>query len=211
VIAQAGMESKTAPARSEPVEAFLAALASGSPAPGGGAAAALCGALAASLVAMASRVTAERDPSTKDKVAPVTAAADQLRDRLARLIDEDMQAYRGVLASRASGPGALQNALQRAIAAPLDIARASRDVLALSETLGPRARRSAVSDLGVAAALAWGALESGVLTARVNLGGLTDAEFARQAADELEQLLADGERSRRRASEIITRRVERRD
>jgi methenyltetrahydrofolate cyclohydrolase len=198
-------------ALSQPVDAFLGALGSGAPAPGGGAAAALCGALAAALVAMVSRVTTERDPSTKDDVGPVTTRADELRHRLGELVDDDVEAYRGVLESRASGPDAVQTALKRAIDAPLHISTKSRDVLALCETLAPLARRSAVSDLGVAAALAWGALESGALTARVNLKGLQDAAVVRAAASDVEQVLAEGQELRHRAGEIITRRMERQD
>ena len=206
-----GVELSRRRALSEPAEAFLAALGSGTPTPGGGAAAALCGALAAALAAMVSRVTTDRDPSATDDVGLLTARADQLRQRLAELVDDDMDAYRGVLGSRASGPDAVQTALKRAIDAPLHIARGSRDVLALCEALAPRARIGVLSDLGVAAALAWGALDSGALTARVNLQALTDAEFVRVRARELEDLLTEGERARHRASEIVTRRMERRD
>ena len=52
----------------ESMHEFLTALGSGAPAPGGGAAASLCGALAAALVAMVCRVTAERDPSAASEV-----------------------------------------------------------------------------------------------------------------------------------------------
>src|SRR5262249_62245512 len=106
-------------ALAEPAEAFLAALSSSSPAPGGGAAAGLGGALAAAVVAMVSRVTAEREPSFADDVSPITASAEQLKRRLETLVDEDMAAYRAVLASRASGPGAMATALRRAIDAPM--------------------------------------------------------------------------------------------
>lgn len=191
------------------VDAFLDTLASSAPAPGGGAAAALCGALAAGLVAMVSRVTAERDPTAGGDVIPLTARADQLRRRLAELVDEDMAAYRAVITSRASGPAALEAALKRAVDPPLEIARMGREVLGLCETLAPRARRSTVSDLGVAAWLAWSALESGALTARVNLKGTTDTAFAATAAREVQELTHEGAESRHRASTIVTTRLER--
>ena len=199
---------EAAGALSRPVDVFLATLASSAPAPGGGAAAALCGAMAAGLVAMVSRVTTEREPSTRDEVSPVTARADHLQHRLAALVEEDMAAYRGVIESRASGPAALQQALRRAIDAPLDVVRLGREVLGLCETLAPRARRSAISDLGVAAALAWGALESGALTARVNLTASSDTEFVRATAREVEQLTSEGAAARQRASSVVTRRIE---
>jgi len=192
---------------------FLTALGSGAPAPGGGAAASLCGALAAALVAMVCRVTAERDPSAASEVSPSIARADELWQRLAGLVTDDMDAYRRVIDARRSGggPDAVQRALTRATEVPLMLARGSRDVLALCESVAPRARASALSDLGVAAALAGGALESGVLTARANLAEVTDARFARASEDELAVLLAEGREARQRALETIASRTKRRD
>ena len=197
----------------ESMHEFLTALGSGAPAPGGGAAASLCGALAAALVAMVCRVTAERDPSTASEVSPSMARADELWQRLASLVTDDMDAYRRVIDARRSGggPDAVQRALTRATEVPLMLARGSRDVLALCESVAPRARASALSDLGVAAALAGAALESGVLTARANLADVTDARFARASEDELAVLLAEGREARQRASETIASRTRRRD
>ena len=197
----------------ESMHEFLTALGSGAPAPGGGAAASLCGALAAALVAMVCRVTAERDPSTASEVSPSMARADELWQRLAGLVTDDMDAYRRVIDARRSGggPDAVQRALTRATEVPLMLARGSRDVLALCESVAPRARASALSDLGVAAALAGAALESGVLTARANLADVTDARFARASEDELAVLLAEGREARQRASETIASRTRRRD
>ncbi len=197
----------------ESMHEFLTALGSGAPAPGGGAAASLCGALAAALVAMVCRVTAERDPSAASEVSPSIARADELWQRLAGLVTDDMDAYRRVIDARRSGggPDAVQRALTRATEVPLMLARGSRDVLALCESVAPRARASALSDLGVAAALAVGALESGVLTARANLAEVTDARFARASEDELAVLLAEGREARQRVLETIASRTRRRD
>ena len=80
----------------ETIDAFLTELASGSPLPGGGAAAALTGALAAALVGMVCRVAARRDPSAPGRV-EVAAAADELGRRLTALMREDVAAYGRVL------------------------------------------------------------------------------------------------------------------
>jgi len=158
-------------------------------------------------------VTAERDPSAGSEVSPSIARADELWQRLAGLVTDDMDAYRRVIDARRSGggPDAVQRALTRATEVPLMLARGSRDVLALCESVAPRARASALSDLGVAAALAGAALESGVLTARANLADVTDARFARASEDELTVLLAEGREARQRVSETIASRTRRRD
>ena len=194
------------------VDAFLEALGSDRPAPGGGAAAALGGALAAALVAMVGRVTAAREPSERDEMSEIASRADQLRHRLAGLVDEDMDAYLRVLQARAKAPAGpdVERALRGATEVPLHVTRASRDVLALCEQIVPRARLSAVSDLGVAAALGGGALESGALIARVNLNELADAAFVRDSEREIEGLLAEGDGLRRRICDMIASRMQRR-
>ena len=193
----------------QPVDAFLAALASGAPAPGGGAAAALAGALAAALVAMVCRVTVARDPSAGTLEA-VASSADGLWRRLFALVDDDVVAYRHVIEARRRGAGArpaLEAALARATDVPLALVTGSRDVLAMCEAVGTRARPSALSDLGVAASLAWGALEAGAVTARANLKELTDSEFVRESEQRLKGLVMEGETLCRRASEAIAKRA----
>ena len=207
--ASRGERVSAAPA-AQSVDAFLAALASGKPIPGGGAAAALSGALAAALVAMVGRVTAARDASVEAAANAIVTEADDLAARLARLVTEDMDAYRSVVEARRSGGGpAMERALVRATEVPMALARRSRDVLALDETLAPVARKSALSDLAVAATLAWGALESGALTARANLADLPDADFARTSEDELRGLLDQGRALRLRLLETIAARARR--
>jgi formiminotetrahydrofolate cyclodeaminase len=193
-------------ALSATVDAFLDALASGAPTPGGGGAAALAGALAAALVGMVARVTAAREPATAHEATAVVAEADELRRRLTALVDEDAQAYRAVIASRASGSSAAESALKRATDAPLAIAGECGVVLALCERLAPVARRSALSDLRVAAALARCALDCGAQTARVNVQELRDADVAQAAAREIEDRLREAEVRHRVVSGAIAAR-----
>jgi methenyltetrahydrofolate cyclohydrolase len=196
-------------AASQPVDVFLAELASASPAPGGGAAAALAGALGAALVAMVARVTAARDASAAPMMEQAVASADRLRATLTRLVTEDADAYRRLVQSRATPPGSATraDALRSATAVPLSISRNSREVLALCEAVAPRARASAISDLGVAAVLAWAALDSGASTVRANLKSVTDTEFREASERELRTLLSDGEQARGRLSRMVAERI----
>ncbi|HXJ81292.1 MAG TPA: cyclodeaminase/cyclohydrolase family protein [Candidatus Methylomirabilis sp.] len=192
----------------ESVQEFLTALASGAPVPGGGAAGALCGAMAAALIAMVGRVTAARDASVKAETTAIVAQADELGEQLVRLATDDMDAYGRVVEARRSGSGPeMERALVRATEVPMMLARRCQDVLTLTEALAPRARRSALSDLAVAGTLAWGALESGALTARANLSELADAEFVRMTEGELRALLEHGRDTRHRLLETIAARA----
>ena len=186
---------------------FLGALASASPAPGGGAAAALCGALAAALAAMVGRVAAGRDRSGADATDALVSSADLLVQRLATLVADDMRAYEGVMEARRSkeGPDAMQRALTRATETPLMMAKSSLEVLTLCGRLAPHARPRTASDLGVAAALAWGALEAAALTVRANLAELPDDRFTRTVESELADMLARAQTTREQVSGILAR------
>ena len=187
---------------------FLDRLASGEPAPGGGAAAALAGATAAALVAMACRVTARRAPS--EALAAAVGAADDFRHRLMTLMHEDIEAYASVLESRRASSEQraplVQAAMQRATTVPLHTARAAAGVLELSATVLEAVRTSVVGDLGVAVALARAALDASALTAGVNLRELAEDDFARAARETLEHL-AGGADARRALAERIAARV----
>jgi formiminotetrahydrofolate cyclodeaminase len=209
VKAEPGREGPGSPAVGayRPVSAFLADLASGEPTPGGGAAAALSGALAAALVAMACRVTMARDASALG--GETVASADRLRLRLTGLMTEDADAYRALLdARRSRGPAeALALALDRCTEVPVQVARAGRDVLLLGETVAGRIRPSVLADLAVATTLGWAALESAAFTARANLDDLPDTERGQAWRRELADLVADGQGARRRVADAIAGRI----
>src|SRR3989344_5598816 len=119
---------------SKKVNDFLAELSSDSPAPGGGSAAALSGALAASLVSMVCQLTLGREKfaAAEGKVRPAAAEAVRIRDRLAALMDEDARAFTAVLAAyrlpkgteeeKAARTAAIQSALHLASSVPLECA-----------------------------------------------------------------------------------------
>ncbi len=143
--------------------------------PGGGSAAALAAALGAALVAMTCRVTAKHAGAAPEehRLDELASNADGLRYRLTALANDDARAYSGVIVARrlpAPERGtAVQDALKRATEVPERLAAESRHVLALCERIAPSARASTLSDLGVAAILAHGALRAAALTARMNL------------------------------------------
>ena len=192
------------------VRAFLEALASGAPSPGGGSAAAVAGALAAAIVAMSSRVTADRDPAAAD-LAEAATAADHLRRRLTALAGADADAYEALLAARrlpvTVRAAAAQAALRRATDVPIDLVAAARDTLAMCERVVRRVRASTLSDLQVANAIAVAALEAGAITAQTNLRDSTDREFAGAARRELDQRVSEGRALAQRIADAVADRV----
>lgn len=132
---------------------LLDATAARTTAPGGGAAAALTAALAASLTAMAARF--DRDPQ---RAAELTALADDARARAAALADADVAAYSRYVAARRSRSADLEQALDEAIAVPLQVSVLAEQVagaaLRLAREGNPRLRGDAATACWLAAAAA---------------------------------------------------------
>jgi len=156
-----------------PVRGFLDELAARTPTPGGGGAAAVTGALAAGLVAMAARFSATRLPGSGD----LADQADELRRRVTDLTDLDARAYQSVLELRT------REALHAAAVVPLEIAEIGARVAAmaarLAEAGNPNLRGDAVTGALLAAASARSA--ACLVDINVGLGGL-DPGLSRRAA-----------------------------
>src|SRR5215471_13894598 len=118
------------------VESFLAAIRSSSPTPGGGSAAALAGAMGASLLAMVAGLPKSRAATAEDaerlKAAGSGCAA--IAGELEALVERDSEAYNTVLAAyklpkgtdeeKGARSAAIQAGFRAAIDAPLAVMRA---------------------------------------------------------------------------------------
>ena len=162
----------------QPIRDFLDQLAARTPTPGGGGAAAVTGAIAAGLVAMAARFSATRLPGAGE----LADQADELRRRAADLAEADARAYAAVLDARRQS-GELQEALHGAALVPLEIAVIGAEVAQLAarvaEAGNPNLRGDAVTGAVLAAASARSA--ACLVDINVNLGGL-DPELSQRAA-----------------------------
>jgi formiminotetrahydrofolate cyclodeaminase len=104
------------------------------PAPGGGAAAALAGAIAAALTEMAAAFAETRKPAAPDVNAEhIRERAATLRARLIDLADEDAAVYAAVLAT--TDRADRQRALSAAADPPLQIATAAAEIAELASAI----------------------------------------------------------------------------
>jgi methenyltetrahydrofolate cyclohydrolase len=168
------------------VEEFLRELASDSPAPGGGSAAALAGAAAGALCAMVARLTLGREkfrdawPAMED----LRGQSQRLSARLAELVDEDTQAYAAVVAARrmpkntgqeqAARTAAIAEATLRAARVPLETLMLLRELAACAARALERGNPSCLTDAGSAAALVKAGATAAAYNVRVNLPGVED-------------------------------------
>jgi formiminotetrahydrofolate cyclodeaminase len=195
------------------VAAFLDVVGSEAPAPGGGSVAALAGALAASLCAMACRLTLSRKKHAQ--VWPeIRGLLEQAEGHLAELrclVDEDSEAYQGVMAARKlphetapeseARADAVRLATLMAAGVPLRTLQAVAELAAVAERLAVSGNPACITDTGTAAAMLRAAARSAAYNVCINLPDVADAGERDRLAGVVRAALD--------AVEAITGRVER--
>jgi len=179
---------------------FLDALAAGTPAPGGGSAAAYAGSMAAALVAMVARLTIgkKKYAAVETQMKTILERAECLRVQLASTVQEDAAAYQAVMETfkfpRTTPEEievfqtAIESATMKAAQVPLEVARKAVEVLELALQVIESGNRNAISDGGSAAALAGAALEGAGLNVRINVASLEDNTSATDLVRQIEHL-----------------------
>lgn len=186
------------------VKDFLAELASASPAPGGGSASALAGALGAALVSMVARLSDGGDGSDekeKEDHRRLLERSLALMENLSSGVDGDTEAFNRVMGAyrmpketpeeKDRRSRAIQEALQEAAAHPLQVARECLEVLCLSAEMVRRGNPNALSDAGVAALLAYAGVVGSLFNVAINLKGIRDPEFRKKFEAEKEILMGE--------------------
>jgi glutamate formiminotransferase/formiminotetrahydrofolate cyclodeaminase len=174
------------------VEKFTDALSSDAPAPGGGSASALAGALAAGLVSMVASITAQKSGA----LAEIGARAQALKRALVEAIDRDTEAFTEVLAamrlpkSNAEREQAIEKANQGATQVPLEVMRLAAEAAELAAKAVAEGYAPSLSDAGVAVLLAAAAAGGARLNVLTNVQSLQDRAFADSAKVEATTLIA---------------------
>lgn len=183
-----------------PLGSFLDRLASAAPAPGGGSAAALTGAMAAALISMVCNLTiGKRQYAEFEEEAKVLRErAETLRAELQTLAQTDVEAFnrlsvayklpRTTDADAATRRAAIQRATRLATEVPLRTARTVADLLPLCVPLARSGNRLLASDIGVAVLLIQSAVPAALLNVEINLGGLEDQQFVRETRAQISDL-----------------------
>lgn len=183
------------------VTELLEAFSSPAPTPGGGSAAALAGAMAASLLAMVAAMTKTANGTPEDRAAldAVHPKVVALRAEMAGLIDRDSAAYDEVVAAyklpkttdeeKAARKAAIGKAMKLATDVPLETARAAVALLTHSRVVFEHGNPNAKSDAGVADSLAQSAFLGALMNVGTNLGSV-DPVYAEQVRAEVAALHA---------------------
>ena len=165
------------------IEKFAEALASDSPTPGGGSAAAASVALGAALVAMCARLTLTRKRyrSVHGEMEQIVGRTDAIRADALALIEADADAYAKLLEafrmpvdSKAAQAEAIGTAALAASRVPALVGDLALEVIDLASMAVGKANPHVRSDAAAGAALARGALRICELNIAANIGSVTD-------------------------------------
>jgi methenyltetrahydrofolate cyclohydrolase len=184
------------------IAVFLDDLASKRPTPGGGGAAAFCGAIGAALVSMVANLTIGKKnyEAVWEDLKAVNEKAEALRAELTQAIDEDVLAFAAVMGAyglpratdeeKAKRTAAIQAALKDATLAPLRAVKACFEVIRLSCDVADKGNLNVISDAGVAVLAANAGLRSAALNVFTNAEAIKDRDFAERQLTEVNALLA---------------------
>ena len=178
---------------------------SDSPAPGGGSVAALMGALGASLGGMVANLSAGKR-GWDDKLEYFSnwaVKAQQLKDELLSLVNEDTAAFNKVMDAfalpkesadeKAARSAAIEAATKHAAEIPLKVMETALKSYDLLSEMADKGNPASISDVGVGALATRACVEGAALNVRINLGQLKDEKFQSDVQKKLRQISTDSE------------------
>src|SRR6266496_4446051 len=178
---------------------------SDSPAPGGGSVAALMGALGASLGGMVANLSAGKR-GWDDKLeyfSESAVKAQQLKEELLSLVDEDTAAFNRVMDAfalpkesaeeKTARSAAIEKATKHAAEIPLKVMETASKSYALLGEMAAKGNPASVSDVGVGALATRACIEGAALNVRINLGQLKDEKIKADLQEKVRKISADSE------------------
>ena len=181
---------------------FVDLLASDAPAPGGGSAAALEGALGAALTAMVCGLTVgkKKYAEFQELAEEAQKKATDLKARFVDVMDRDTEAFNVVSAAfgmpketdeeKAARSAAIQKGLEGCTKTPFEMMELAVETLELTASILGKSNDSAASDLGVSALSLRAAIQGAWLNVLINIGSLKNKELAEDYRAKGEALLA---------------------
>src|SRR5256714_5937125 len=188
---------------------------SDSPAPGGGSAAALMGALGASLGGMVANLSAGKR-GWDDKLqyfSDWAVKAQQLKDELLSLVDEDTAAFNKVMDSfalpkesaeeKTARSAAIEAATKYAAEVPLKVMETASKSYALLVEMAEKGNPVSISDVGVGALATRACIEGAALNVRINLGQLKNEKSKKDLQEKVRKISADSEAQFKTIIEVV--------
>jgi glutamate formiminotransferase / formiminotetrahydrofolate cyclodeaminase len=202
-----------------PVLRFVDELSSESPAPGGGSASALSGALSAALCSMVANLTfGRRETRRHDPVMEeVSIEAQKLKMKFIELVDRDTDAFNAYMAAKRlpkkteeetrNRDMAVTAAAHQTTLVPFETLELIPAVLVLAETVARKGNAGAVSDAAVAAIQAEAAAEGAWMNVLINLPMVNDPPFAEDIRNKSKAIIERVRQMKKRNLRLVQRRL----
>jgi glutamate formiminotransferase/formiminotetrahydrofolate cyclodeaminase len=188
---------------------------SDSPAPGGGSVAALMGALGVSLGGMVANLSAGKR-GWDDKITYFSdwaVKAQQLKDELLFLVDEDTAAFNKVMEAfalpkesaeeKAARSAAIQLANKYAAEIPLRVMETASKSYQLLAEMAEKGNPASISDVGVGLLALRACIDGAALNVRINLVGLKDEKLKSSLQEKVYKITAESESEFKRINQIV--------
>ncbi len=188
---------------------------SDSPAPGGGSVAALMGALGVSLGGMVANLSAgKRGWDDKLKYFSDWAVkAQQLKDELLFLVDEDTAAFSKVMDAfalpkesaeeKAARSAAIQGASKYAAEIPLRVMETAFKSYQILAEMADKGNPASISDVGVGLLATRACIDGAALNVRINLAGLKDENLKSTLQEKVRRISAESESEFKKIDQIV--------
>ena len=186
-----------------------------SPAPGGGSVAALMGALGVSLGGMVANLSAGKR-GWDDKLhyfSDWAVKAQQLKDELLLLVDEDTAAFNKVMDAFAlpkesaeeknARAAAIEQATKHAAEIPLKVMEAASKSYQLLFEMAEKGNPASISDVGVGTLATRACIKGAALNVKINLGQLKDEKFKSDLLKKVQQITADSKTRFNEISKVV--------
>lgn len=183
------------------IEEFVDELSSESPAPGGGSVSALSGALSAALVSMVANLTFGKKgyEEVTPEMEEISRKAQELKDTLLRIIDEDTKAFNNVMAAlslpkkteeeKRIRDEAIERANKEATLVPLKVMDLSIELIDIASKVAEKGNKNALSDAGCALLQARSSCQGAYFNVLINLQGIKDEDFKRELSSKAKDIL----------------------
>lgn len=186
--------------RAQTLGDFLDELASGNATPGGGAGAAISGAMGAALLSMVANLTIGRKKfaDVDEEMQRICTRTEEIRAEMTNLAQLDQHVFERVMGAYrmpkesetqiSARTAAIQNTLMDATQVPLKTATWAAELFDYAPFLAERGNPNAVSDVGVGLLLADAAMRGALLNVDINLGLLENEAFKEGVRAQVAQL-----------------------
>ncbi|HLN21689.1 MAG TPA: glutamate formimidoyltransferase [Bacteroidales bacterium] len=194
------------------LKGYMNLTASEAPVPGGGSASAYIGALGASLGTMVANLSAHKKGWDErwHEFSEWAEKGKQIQNQLIDLVDEDTDAYKGIMeayslpkatdAEKILRKNAIQEATRKATLVPFRVMQTAFRGYEVVKAMTEQGNPNSITDAGVGALAIRSCIKGAFLNVRINISGFDDPSFAEKLVSEGENIEKESDRLE---SEII--------